>query len=73
MIKCDGLLLVSVFNDRQQLLQARGLKITDIDNISVGKLGRNFIQIPVTFIHGVKDTSIPIAEVFLSSTDGASF
>lgn len=60
LIKFDKLILLSIFDDRRELLKLRGISINDRENISPIKLAEKNKEIPKTFIHGTKDTSIPI-------------
>ena len=58
-IKFDGIILVSIFDNLKQLLAQRGIEFTEKDNICPSKLVKN-IEIPIVFIHGNKDTSVPM-------------
>ncbi len=57
-IKFDKLILLSVFDDRKDLLKERGAEIKPLENISPIKTIKKNKKIPVFFIHGEFDISI---------------
>lgn len=58
-IKFNGAIFLSVFDNLKRLLSQRGINLTDKNNIIPANLIKN-INIPVVFIHGKNDVSIPI-------------
>lgn len=71
----NKLVLISVFDDRANLLKKRNIKITPRENISPIKKIKQ-IKIPIIFIHGDKDLSINIKrskKVFKKSNDKSIF
>jgi len=71
----NKLILISVFDDRENLLKKRNIKITPRENISPIKKIKK-IKIPIIFIHGNKDLSINIErskKVFKKSNNKSIF
>lgn len=58
MIKCDGLALISIFDDRKNLLKYRGIKINNSENINPINSIKKIRKIPIIFIHGTLDKSV---------------
>ncbi len=57
-IKFDKLILISVFDDRKDLLAKRGINLSAQENISPVKLVKKNKKTPKVFIHGAFDMSI---------------
>jgi len=57
-IKFDKLILISVFDDRKDLLAERGISLNPQENISPVKLVKKNKKTPKIFIHGALDASI---------------
>lgn len=71
----NKLVLISIFDDREDLLKKRNIKITSRENISPIKKIKQ-IKIPTIFIHGNKDLSINIErsiKVFKKSNNNSIF
>ncbi len=58
--KFSGLVLISVFDDRRNLLLSRGIRLARENNISPIRLIKKNKQIRTLFIHGVSDKSVAI-------------
>lgn len=56
--KFDKLILISIFDDRKDLLKNRGINISDNENISPALLIKKNKKTPTIFIHGAFDSSI---------------
>ena len=60
LIKCDGLILISVFDNRKDLLKSRKIDIREEENIipviSIKRIKKTY----ALFIHGISDKSIDL-------------
>ncbi len=76
LINCTKLILISIFDDRQDLLKERSQVIIASEEIKPVDLVKKIIDIPIVFIHGSLDKSINICRakrVFVNSNVLSSF
>ena len=58
LIPCQGLILISVFDDRKELLRSKGIGLPLGENIRPVELVRKLQGLPMVFIHGIMDRSV---------------